>query len=95
MSRRFKSSIPGPSFPRHVGPAGEARIENGETWLRVWSQQLAIPLSIIARKTKIDLGRLIQIETGGQATEDELAAIAATLQTEVRLILESQNVQSL
>jgi hypothetical protein len=73
---RFKSRIVGPSFSRQIGPAGEARIENGEPWLLVWSQQLAIPLSIITRKTKIALGRLRQI--------------AAALQTDVRLILESR-----
>jgi hypothetical protein len=95
MSRRFKSAIAGPSFPRTLGPAGEARIAAGEPWLRVWSQQLAMPLTAIAHKATLDVARLLEIEFGAEPTDDELQGIAKALKTEVELIAESRNVQSL
>ena len=54
-------------------PCVAERIAGGEHPLEVWAQQQCVPRKTIARKTKIDMYRLIDV-VHGEATlsEDEL-----------------------
>lgn len=87
---RGKSGKPKPAFPRTIGERAQVRIDQGEPWLLVWSQQTAIPLATIARKTGIAMPRLIAIESGRvDATADEIEVIAAELCTDAAMIRKS------
>ena len=75
-----------------LGRAAGRRILAGEPWLRVWSQQLAVPLSTVARKSGISHARLILLECEfDEPTPDEIQAIANGLGTTVELIVEVQS----
>lgn len=84
---RYKGRKTPPPTPATIGPAAEKRILEGESWLGVWSYQLAVPFTAIARKSKIPLARLLQIEReAAMPPGDELETIAAALGTTVELI---------
>ena len=87
MVKRFKTSMPKPNGPRTMGLGGKRRLNDGEPWLRVWSQELAVPIAIIARKTGIALERLIALEGEiDEPTRDEFEAIALALGTDAETI---------
>ena len=82
MGKRFKSKIAKRDGPRSLGLGGTKRLEAGENWLLVWSQELACPLTVISRKSRIDLVRLLEIESGKAIpTNDEFEAITNALGT--------------
>jgi hypothetical protein len=73
-------------------PVARARILGGEPWLRVWSQQLAVPMTVIAKRTRMPMARLIEIEAEQDIpSADELALIAAALGTDVASIKDVQD----
>ncbi|MCJ8158360.1 hypothetical protein [Sphingomonas sp. LaA6.9] len=76
-------------FPPHIPPM-ERRIRAGEPWLHVYQQQLAVPLSAMARKTKIAIDDLISMTQGTIEPDDgQLAAIAKALGTTAQEIEET------
>ncbi len=84
---RHKGQPKPPPTVKTLGRAAESRILAGEPWLRVWSQQLAVPLVTISKKTGIHLGRLILYEAEELIpTQEELEAIAKALGTTVEEI---------
>lgn len=84
---RSKSSKPPRVFPAELGAAGVARIRDGEPWLQVWSEQLAVPLATIARKSGVDFDRLMDIAAErAEPSVDERDAIAAAMGTTVEQI---------
>ncbi len=84
---RHKGQPKPPPTVKTLGAAAEKRILDGEPWLRVWSQQLAVPLVTISKKTGIHMARLLLYEAGELApTQDEMAAIAKALGTTVEEI---------
>lgn len=83
-----------PAFPRTIGEQVQLRIDQGEPWLRVWSQQLAIPLAIIERKTRFGMVRLVAIESvKAKATDAEMESLATALNTGTHLQLTSCSVK--
>lgn len=68
-------------------PCVAERIDEGEHPLEVSAQQQCVSLKTIARKTKIDMYRLIAV-VHGQATlsEEELAAVARELRIAPHLL---------
>jgi hypothetical protein len=78
---RYKGSRHCVTFPRTIGPAAEKRIAQGEPWLRVWQQQLTMPLVMLAKRSGLSEFRLLKIESGDQAAPDEVSAIALALFT--------------
>lgn len=81
---RYKGVPPKPPEVRKLGAAAERRILSGEPWLRVWSQELTIPLVTIAKKSKLSMERLFEIEREEiTPSEEELELIAAALGTTV------------
>lgn len=84
---RYKGRKTPPPTPATIGPAAEKRILAGESWLDVWSYQLAVPFTTIALKSKIPLSRLLEIEREpAMPPRDELEAIAKALGTTVEEI---------
>lgn len=84
---RHKGQPKPPPTVKTLGAAAEKRILAGEPWLRVWSQQLAVPLVTISKKTGIHMARLILYEAEAELpTQEELEAIAAALGTTVEEI---------
>lgn len=87
MGKRFKSSIAKPDGPRSIGRGGIERLNDGEPWLMVWSQELAVPLATIERKTGIAMDRLLILEReADEPTRDEFEAIAAAMGTSAAMM---------
>ena len=69
-------------------PCVAKRIAEGEHPLEVWAQQQCVSLKTIARKTKIEMYRLIDVVHGKAAlAEEELAAVARELRIVPHLLL--------
>lgn len=93
VPNKSKSITAKPAFPRTIGERAQLRIDQGEPWLRVWTQQLAIPLTMIERKAGLNMARLIAIESGkDEATTEEIETIAPALNTDRKSIDSSKRV---
>lgn len=87
MGKRFKTSMPKPDGPLTLGLGAKRRLNSGEPWLRVWSQELAVPLSIIAKRTGIAFDRLLALEDESEEPDrDEFEAIALAMGTDAETI---------
>lgn len=89
---RYKGRPTPPPQVKTLGDAAEKRILDGEPWLEVWAAQLCVPFPTIARKSKIPLTRLLEIEREtDMPTQEELEAIAAALGTTAEAIIAVQD----
>lgn len=87
MGKRFKTAMPKPDGPRTLGLGAKRRLNEGDPWLRVWSQELTVPLAEIARKTGIDMDHLILIEREkAEPDREEFEAIARAMGTDAETI---------
>lgn len=69
-------------------PCVAERIATGEHPLEVWAQQQCMPLRTVARKTKIDMWRLLDVMRGcATLASDELEAVAKELRIAPHLLV--------
>lgn len=60
-------------------PCVAERIAQGEHPLEVWAQQQSVPLRTLARRSKIDMSRLLDIVHGAPMAGDETELLAKEL----------------
>jgi hypothetical protein len=78
MSKRRKGEQP---VPMQVVEWSEDHavahcMRRGSSWFSAWIGQMATPYPRLAKKTKLSIDRIREIDTGGTLTRAELAALA-------------------
>jgi len=72
-------------------PCVAERIATGEDSLEVWAQQQCVPLKTIARKTKIEMWRLLDVVRGcATLASDEVEAVAKELRIASHLLCRAE-----
>jgi len=64
-------------------------IATGDGWFGAWSRQAATPLVKLSKASKVDVERLLAIDSGAEITRAEIEALASAWRAEVQDVIAS------